>query len=119
MGARKAQLNNLAKEIWLWCEKRNIWLSVFHIPGKLNIRADELSRLGKKLNDDMEWALQQEAYNAITTKMGICDIDLCASKRNKKLETYVSEYQMIKQWQLMPSQFHGKTIIVMPFHLSV
>ena len=32
MGGRKAQLNNLAKEIWLWCEKRNIWLSVFHIP---------------------------------------------------------------------------------------
>ena len=31
----------------------------------------------------MEWALQQEAYNAITTKMGICDIDLFASKRNK------------------------------------
>lgn len=90
MGGRKAQLNNLAKEIWRWCEKRNIWLSVFHIPGKLNIRADELSRLGKKLNDDMEWALQQEAYNDITTKMGICDIDLFASKRNKKLETYVS-----------------------------
>ena len=35
MGGRKPQLNQLAKEIWLWCENRNIWFSLFHIPGKI------------------------------------------------------------------------------------
>ena len=90
MGGRKPQLNSLAKDIWLWCESRNIWLSVFHIPGRLNVRADELSRLGKKLNEDMEWALQQEIYSAIVGKMGICDIDLFASKKNNKVKAYAS-----------------------------
>lgn len=90
MGGRKPQLNKLAKEIWSWCEQREIWLSVFHIPGKLNVRADELSRLGKRLNEDMEWALQQDIYEAIVHKMGKCDIDLFASNKNKKLERYVS-----------------------------
>lgn len=90
MGGRKPQLNKLAKEVWSWCEQREIWLSVFHIPGKLNVRADELSRLGKRLNDDMEWALQQDTYDAIVHKMGKCDTDLFASNKNKKLERYMS-----------------------------
>ena len=53
MGGRKPLLNASARNICLWCEKSNIWLTVFHIPGRLNIRADRLSRLSKKLNDDM------------------------------------------------------------------
>ena len=48
-GGRKKQLNALARDIWLWCEERNLWLSVFHIPGIHNIHADQLSRAGKKL----------------------------------------------------------------------
>ena len=45
MGSLK--LNALARDIWLWCEKCHIWLTVFHIPGRLNIRADRLSRSSK------------------------------------------------------------------------
>ena len=30
MGGRKSNLNELAREIWLWCEARNIWLSAYH-----------------------------------------------------------------------------------------
>ena len=90
MGGRKPQLNQLAKDIWLWCEHRNIWLSVFHIPGKFNKRADKLSRLGKKLNDDMEWGLKQDIFTAIIGRMGFCDIDLFATRKNCKLEKYVS-----------------------------
>ena len=90
MGGRKPQLNQLAKEIWLWCENRNIWLSVFHIPGKFNKRADKLSRLGKKLNDNMEWALKQDIFSAIISRMATCDIDLFATRKNCKLEKYVS-----------------------------
>ena len=90
MGGRKKQLNALARNIWLWCEERNLWLSVFHIPGIRNIRADQLSRAGKKLNQDMEWALDPNIFHEIQRKMGICSIDLFASAQNHKLPVYCS-----------------------------
>ena len=90
MGGRKSRLNTLAREIWCWREKRNIWLAVFHIAGSLNVRADALSRAGKKLNDDMEWALDQNVFNCIQKRMGQCFIDLFASSKNNKLNKYVS-----------------------------
>ena len=90
MGGRKPLLNSLARDIWIWCEKRNIWLSVFHIPGKLNVKADGLSRISKKLNSDMEWALDMHCFQEIERKMGKCTIDLFASSCNHKLERYVS-----------------------------
>ena len=91
MGGRKLLLNSLAKQIWEWCERRNIWISAFHIPGKLNVRADKLSRaLRKKRNDDMEWALQQDIYDRISHRMGTCDIDLFASSKNHKHSKYVT-----------------------------
>ena len=63
MGGRKPMLNTLAKELWEWCESKNIWVSAFHIPGRFNIRADELSRFKRKCSVDMEWALQQVTYD--------------------------------------------------------
>lgn len=43
MGGRKPDLNDLTRELWEWCAKKNIVLSAFHIPGKPNIYADSLS----------------------------------------------------------------------------
>ena len=90
MGGRKLNLNELARDIWLWCEARNIWLSAYHIPGKLNTKADALSRFSKKLNDDMEWSLNETVFNKIELRMGKCDIDLFASAKNRKTDKYVS-----------------------------
>ncbi|XP_071127737.1 uncharacterized protein [Mytilus edulis] len=89
MGGRKEELNNLAKEIWLWCIHRQIWLSVFHIPGKLNIKADALSR--HKSNSDMEWMIIDSIFECIMNKLGPCDIDLFASKHNNRLEQYCDQ----------------------------
>jgi len=88
MGGRIPSLNNLAKEIWLWCAHRNIWLSVFHIPGKLNVRADALSR--QKLSMDMEWMLDQTIFDKLMLEYGQCEVDMFASARNFRLTTYVS-----------------------------
>ena len=101
MGGRKSKLNELAKQIWEWCEIRNIWLSVFHIPSHMNFRADRLSRLKntntcsvsklkKKCHDDMEWALEQEIYQRISDKMGHSEVDLFASAKNYKHKLYIS-----------------------------
>ena len=85
LGGRKVELNRLTKEIWEWCMARNIWISAFHIPGKDNSIADKLSR-----NFDREWLLSDEVFYTIQDKLGVCDIDLFASKDNHKLSKYVS-----------------------------
>ena len=64
---------------------RDIWTSAFHIPGKDNFIADKLSR-----NFDREWLLSDEVFYTIQDKLGVCDIDLFASKDNHKLSKYVS-----------------------------
>lgn len=88
MGGRKTLLNSLTKEIWEWCISKNIWISAYHIPGKLNERADALSR--QKLSIDMEWSLDSEIFQKIMEIYGRFDIDLFASKWNYKLGKYVS-----------------------------
>ena len=87
MGGRKSLLNKLTKDIWGWCLKRRLWISVFHIPGKDNYVADRLSR---KMNEDMEWSLSQEVFLDVQANLGALDIDLFASRDNHKLDRYVS-----------------------------
>ena len=90
MGGRKPLLNELVKQLWHWCADRNIWISAFYIPGRLNTRADELSRMKKKCNEDMEWALVAEVFNKIEQRMGYSDIDLFASAKNHKITQFIS-----------------------------
>lgn len=85
MGGRIPKLNNLVKDLWLWCVKRDIWITAFHI---FNVRADALSR--QKLSDDMEWAINPNVLKQIMGIIGPCDIDMFASKRNFQLSRYVS-----------------------------
>ena len=40
---KRDKINALAKETWLWCRDRAIWLTATHIPGILN-EADFCSR---------------------------------------------------------------------------
>lgn len=45
--------------------KRDLWLSAQHIPGKDNLRADNLSR---KFDDQIEWMLSKSVFNRIMSK---------------------------------------------------
>ena len=47
--------DDMCKLIWEWCIERNIWLSIHHIPGKLNVIADRISR-DKELTSS-EWKI--------------------------------------------------------------
>lgn len=86
-GIQFPHLNELAKAIWQWCEKRNIWLFAAYINTKDNVEADEESR---RVNPDIEWSLSNEAYLTIQESFGYPQIDLFASRTNAKCETYVS-----------------------------
>ena len=86
-GTRSARCNEQAREIWDFCEKRDIWLSVAHIPGVENVDADHESR---QFTENTEWELNPEIFEMICDKWGSPDVDLFASRLNKKVESYAS-----------------------------
>ena len=85
-GIRSENCNALAKEIWFWCIKNNIWLSAAHIAGKRNL-ADSPSR---QFNDRIEWSLTTSVFHDLCKKFGKPDIDLFASMLNTKLPQFCS-----------------------------
>ena len=86
-GVRFKKFNSLARSIWQWEEKRNIYLRASYIQSKENKDADRLSRM---LNTDAEWELGSQFYDKIVRKFGFPDIDIFATKNNKKCEKYFS-----------------------------
>jgi hypothetical protein len=80
-------LNKIAREIWEWCECRKIFVFASYIKSKENFEADSLSR--KKFND-IEWELNDYAFNEITSNYGYPEVDLFASRHNAKCPIYVT-----------------------------
>lgn len=76
-----------AKEIWQWCEGRNIWLFASYISSEENRIADQQSRI---VAIETEWCLSIKCFKKIITKFGKPDIDLFASKANAKCNKYIS-----------------------------
>jgi len=86
-GSHSTACNGLAKQIWLWCQERNIWLTAVHIPGRLNVIADARSR---QFDDKTEWKLDTEVFNILSDCFVKPDIDLFASRLNYQLKPYAS-----------------------------
>lgn len=87
MGSCKPSLNNITREIWLFCAKRNLFLTISHIPGSHNTIADNLSR---KHRNELEWKLNPNIFNKVNNLFGPFDMDMFASRINCQLEKYVS-----------------------------
>ena len=80
----------LCMEVWetlVWCHEREISLRVRHIPGKINILADRLSRMSKPIST--EWSLDQSICNSILLTEHF-SIGLFATRLNNRLPLYVS-----------------------------
>lgn len=80
-------LSSIAKDIWQWCEERNIFLFASHIPSSENVTADSESR---QLDTNTEWSLSKSAFRAVFRRFGPFEIDLFASALNAKCDTYIS-----------------------------
>lgn len=80
-------LISIAKEIWKWCEERNIFLFASYIASAENVIADYESRIEE---DDTEWSLSERGFSRILQEFGAFDIDLFASILNAKCELYTS-----------------------------
>ena len=85
-GIRSKTLNDLARECWLWCLERDIWISAYYLPGVEN-EADTYSR---NFNDQIEWKLDESIFIKISEIFGEPDIDLFATRLNKQIPKYVA-----------------------------
>ena len=78
-GMKSETGNNIACRIWNIHIENKLWVSAAHIPGKINIEADQQSTM---LRDATEWKLHPELFHKIMDKFGKPYIDLFASKIN-------------------------------------
>lgn len=86
-GIQFPKLNNLAREIWQWCETKNIHIFASYINTKDNKIADAESRA---LPPETEWELADWAFDIIVDELGRPTVDLFASSMNAKCDKFVS-----------------------------
>ena len=71
------QLMSMTSQIWSWCLDRRLHLTAEHLPGRLNLVADQESRM---LGDSSEWKLNPAVFKALMAQLGPCTVDLFASR---------------------------------------
>ena len=64
-----------------------MFISAQHIPGKVNIQADTLSR---EISSYLEWSLNGEVFQEIIFQTFIPEIDLFACRLNAKTAKFIS-----------------------------
>lgn len=86
-GIKSICCNTIAKSIWFWAKKQNVWLTASHIAGTENTIADAESR---KFNYQVEWQLNKDIFCDICELWGEPQIDLFASRLNSQLKRFCS-----------------------------
>lgn len=107
-------LNHLARKIWTWCQERNMYIFASYIASKDNIHADRASR---KLHKETEWSLADYTFKEITDEFGFPDIDLFASRLNKKCNKFVSWVRDPEAYKVDAFTFNWQKLNFFAFHL--
>jgi hypothetical protein len=87
-GTRSRSLMDETNILFLLILKLGITIRARHIPGRLNVLADKLSRRNQTL--PTEWSLHPAVLESIWERWHKPMIDLFATKENNKLSLYVS-----------------------------
>ena len=87
MGGRTLMLSSIAREIWHTAHRYGIHLIAVHRPGKLNERADRLSRWTR---DSSDLKLDPAVFKMADRKWGPHSVDLFATRLNRQVHRYVS-----------------------------
>ena len=87
-GTRSATLLQETSHLLLWCQSRNIQLRARHIPGRLNVIADALSRSHQVI--PTEWQLHPQVVQRVFQVWGTPHLDLFATRHNAQLQQFVS-----------------------------
>ena len=85
---RSKPCDQIVRQIWDWAIKRNNWITASHIPGVLNIEADEESR---KCELRSEWQLNKNIFQTVIQHFKVFpDLDLFATRINTQLPSFFS-----------------------------
>ena len=95
-GTRSKRLFSLAKTILMWCREHGTRLLCRHIAGRLNVKADQLSRRSQVIAT--EWSLCPRVAEAIWALWGRPHVDLFATRDNFKIVTFVSPFPDELAW---------------------
>ena len=95
-GMKSGSLCALLWRILSWCTRQQVTLGARHIPGRLNVIADRLSRLGQTIQT--EWSLHPEVFHAICSRWHQPQVDLFATRFNNKLPQFVSPVPDPQAW---------------------
>ena len=95
-GMKSGSLCALLWRILSWCTRQQVTLRARHIPGRLNMIADKLSRLGQTIQT--EWSLDPEVFQAICFRWHQPQVDLFATRFNNKLPQFVSPVPEPQAW---------------------
>lgn len=97
-GTKSAALCVMTWRILHWCHLLGIQLKAAHIPGKKNVIADQLSR-GRQIPKMTEWSLNQEIVQQIFRVFPTPNIDLFATRENRKLAVFCSPFPDPLAWE--------------------
>ena len=86
-GTTSLKLCKLAITMWTWCTSQNITLTVEHLPGHLNVTADQESWLVRNCCD---WMLNPHVFQKIQESTGPLEVDLFASRLTRQLPRFYS-----------------------------
>jgi hypothetical protein len=89
-GMKSFFLYKEVQRLLLWCKNQEITLEARHIPGKLNVLADKLSRPGKAVST--EWHLDPHVFKQITRQTWLPMVDLFATRWNTQLPQFISPF---------------------------
>ena len=87
-GMRSGSLCALLWRLLSWCHPRGIVLRARHIPGRLNVIDDKLSRHNQVIQT--EWSLSQQVFTLLCSRWNHPQVDLFATRFNHKLPQFVS-----------------------------
>ena len=95
-GMKSGSLCALLWRILSWCTRQQVTLRARHIPGRLNVIADKLSRLGQTIQT--EWSLHPAVFQAVCSRWHQPQVDLFATRFNNKLPQFVSPVPDPQAW---------------------
>ena len=78
---------SLTREILEFCFSHSIRIVTKHLPGRLNVLADQASRVEPV---STEWSLDDSTFGWLSREYGPFQVDLFATHLNAKLDAYVS-----------------------------
>ena len=88
-GGRDSALTELVRPLWDWALQTRTTIFATYIPGKINDRADKLSR---RKRDRTDWMLNKALFGRLSRQAGPFTMDLFATRLNAQVPRYVSRF---------------------------